>query len=102
MEDLFQSELKRMENRLDELEVKIDSIDSKLSRVMDALVGNPILKSDGLVGKFDKYDTELKRMETEISELKDFKKRILYGVAAIVSVGLILDAFIRAYANLKK
>jgi peptidoglycan hydrolase CwlO-like protein len=102
MELDFQQELKKMEERLDELEVKIDSIDSKLSRVMDALVGNPILKSDGLVGKFDTYDTELKRIEKEILELKDFKKRILYGVAAIVSVGLILDAFIRAYANLKK
>jgi len=102
MEVDFQQELKKMEERLDELEVKIDSIDSKLSRVMDALVGNPILKSDGLVGKFDAYDTELKRIEKEILELKDFKKRILYGVAAIVSVGLIIDAFIRAYANLKK
>lgn len=102
MEENFQSELKKMEERLDELEVKIDSIDSKLSRVMDALVGNPILKSDGLVGRIDRYDQEFSRIEKEISELKDFKKRILYGVAAIVSVGLVLDAFIRAYANLKK
>lgn len=102
MEVDFQTELKKMEDRLDELEVKIDSIDSKLSRVMDALVGNPILKSDGLVGRFDRYDSELKRIEEELSELKDFRKKILYGVAGIVTVGLVIEAFIRMYANLKK
>lgn len=102
MEVDFQTELKKMEDRLDELEVKIDSIDSKLSRVMDALVGNPILKSDGLVGRFDKYDSELKRIENEISELKDFRKKILYGVAGIVTVGLVIESFIRMYVSLKK
>lgn len=102
MEIDFQAELKKMEDRLEELEVKIDSIDSKLSRVMDALVGNPILKSDGLVNRIDKYDKEFERIEKEIGELKEFKKKILYGVAAIVGVGLIIESFIRVYANLKK
>lgn len=91
----FQSELKKMEERLDELEVKIDSIDSKLSRVMDALVGNPILKSDGLVSRFEKQ-------EAEVQELKDFKKKILYSVSAIVMIGLLLDFLIRVYVNLSK
>lgn len=91
----FQSELKKMEERLDELEVKIDSIDSKLSRVMDALVGNPILKNDGIVGRIEKQ-------EAEMQDLKDFKKKILYGVTAIVGLGLLLDFLIRVYVNLSK
>ena len=90
----FQSEIKKMEDRLEDLEVKIDSIDSKLSRVMDALVGNPILKSDGLVSRIEKH-------EAEVQELKDFKKKILYGVGAIVTSGLLIDFLIRLYISMK-
>lgn len=91
----LQVKLNSMEDRLDELEIKIDSIDSKLSTVIDALVGNKILKSDGLVSRLEKF-------EKELQELKEFKNKILYGVAAIVSVGIFLDFLLKTYLNLKK
>lgn len=91
----LQLKLNSMEDRLDELEIKIDSIDSKLSTVIDALVGNKILKSDGLVSRLEKF-------EKELQELKEFKNKILYGVAAIVSVGIVLDFLLKTYLNLKK
>ncbi len=91
----LQLKLSKMEERLDELEVKIDLIDAKLSTVIDALVGNKILKSDGLVSRLEKF-------EKELQELKEFKNKILYGVAAIVSLGIALDFFLKAYLNLKK
>ena len=91
----LQLKLESMEDRLDELEIKIDSIDSKLSTVIDALVGNKILKSDGLVSRLEKF-------EKELQELKEFKNKILYGVAAIVSVGIFLDFLLKTYLNLKK
>lgn len=91
----LQLKLENMEDRLDELEIKIDSIDSKLSTVIDALVGNKILKSDGLVSRLEKF-------EKEVQELKEFKNKILYGVAAIVSIGIVLDFFLKTYINLKK
>lgn len=91
----LQLKLGKMEERLDELEVKIDLIDAKLSTVIDALVGNKILKSDGLVSRLEKF-------EKELQELKEFKNKILYGVAAIVGLGIALDFFLKAYLNLKK
>ena len=91
----LQLKLGKMEERLDELEVKIDLIDSKLSTVIDALVGNKILKSDGLVSRLEK-------IEREVQELKEFKNKILYGVAAIVSLGIALDFLLKTYLNLKK
>lgn len=91
----LQLKLGKMEERLDELEIKIDSIDSKLSTVIDALVGNKILKSDGLVSRLEKF-------EKELQELKEFKNKILYGVAAIVSLGVALDFLLKTYLNLKK
>jgi hypothetical protein len=91
----LQLKLGKMEERLDELEVKIDLIDAKLSTVIDALVGNKILKSDGLVSRLEKF-------ERELQELKEFKNKILYGVAAIVSLGIALDFLLKTYLNLKK
>jgi len=91
----LQLKLSKMEERLDELEVKIDLIDAKLSTVIDALVGNKILMSDGLVSRLAKF-------EKELQELKDFKNKILYGVAAIVGVGVFLDFLLKTYLNLKK
>ena len=91
----LQLKLESMEDRLDELEIKIDSIDAKLCTVIDALVGNKILKSDGLVSRLEKF-------EKELLELREFKNKILYGVAAIVSIGIVLDFFLKTYVNLKK
>lgn len=96
MEKDYQSELKKMDNRLTELESKIDNIDSKLNQVVDALVGNPLMgKGVGLVSKIND-------LEREIEELRDFKKRIIYTVSAIVSIGLVIEYFINTYRSLGK
>jgi len=87
--------LQKMENRLDEMEEKLDEIDKKLSYVVDALVGNPLVKSGGMVNRLDKF-------EKEIQDLKDFKKRILYSVSAIVAVGLVLEVLIKIYVSISK
>lgn len=91
----IQEEIKRMENRLDEMEVKLTSIDDKVSRMYNALVGDDMLKTQGLVSRIEKT-------EASVRELKEFKRRIMYGVAGIVALGLILDFLIRLYTNLGK
>lgn len=92
----FQQELKAMDERLTDLEGKIDKIDGKINQVVDALVGNPLIgNSAGLVSKID-------ALEREIEELRDFKKKIIYTVSAIVSVGLVLQFLIKTYVGLQK
>lgn len=91
----IQEEIKRMENRLDDMEVKLTSIDDKVSRMYNALVGDDVLKTQGLVSRIEKT-------EASVRELKEFKRRIMYGVSAIVGVGLIIDFLIRLYLNLSK
>ena len=96
MEKDYQSELKKMDNRLTELESKIDSIDSKLNQVVEALVGNPLMgKGAGLVSK-------ISHLEKEIEDLRDFKKKIIYTVSAIVSLGLIIEYFITTLRAISK
>lgn len=96
MEKDFQSELQKMDNRLTELESKIDNIDSKLNQVVDALIGNPLMgKGAGLISK-------ISHLEKEIEELRDFKKKIIYTVSAIVSLGLIIEYFITTLRAISK
>ena len=97
-----QQEIQRMENRLNDIEGrlnhienKMDSIDSKVSRMYNALVGDEVMKTQGLVSRIE-------RTEQSVRELKEFKRRILYGVSAIVAIGLIIDYLIRLYTNLQK
>jgi len=92
----FQQELKAMDERLTDLESKIDKIDGKINQVIDALVGNPLIgKENGLVSKIE-------TLEKDIEELRDFKKKIIYTVSAIVAMGLVLEFLIKTYAGLQK
>lgn len=84
-----------MEDRLNELESKIDSIDGKLNQVIEALVGNPLVGNNGLSSKIE-------RMERELEEIKDFKKKIIYAVSAIVSLGLVMQFFVKIYFDATK
>lgn len=91
----LQEQIERMEERLNEVEAKLDSIDSKVSRMYNALVGDDMLKTQGLVSRIE-------RTESAVKELKEFKRRIMYGVAGIVAVGLLADFLIRLFTNLSK
>jgi peptidoglycan hydrolase CwlO-like protein len=97
-----QQEIQRMENRLNDIEGrlnhienKMDSIDSKVSRMYNALVGDEVMKTEGLVSRIEKT-------EQSVKELKEFRRRIIYSVSAIVALGLVIDFFIRLYTNLQK
>jgi predicted nucleic acid-binding Zn-ribbon protein len=97
-----QQEIQRMENRLNDIEGrlnhienKMDSIDSKVSRMYNALVGDEVMKTQGLVSRIE-------RAEQSVKELKEFKRKIIYSVAAIVALGLVIDFFVRLYTNLGK
>lgn len=97
-----QQEIQRMENRLNDIEGrlnhienKMDSIDSKVSRMYNALVGDDVMKTQGLVSRIEKA-------EQSVKELKEFKRKIIYSVTAIVALGLVIDFFIRLYMNLAK
>jgi len=91
----IQQEIQRMEERLNEVEAKLDSIDQKVSRMYNALVGDEVLKTQGLVSRIE-------RTESAVRELKEFKRKIMYGVSAIVALGLVLDFLIRLFSNLQK
>ncbi len=46
-------DLKNMDHRLNEMEEKMTSIDTKLTQVVDAILGNSLTKTGGFVNDID-------------------------------------------------
>jgi len=105
MENLFEEqvkeELKSMDQRLYDMEEKINSIDTKLTQVIDAILGNPLTKQGGFVKEVDDLKGKIASLEKKVEKHEDFKKKV-YWAAAIIGALLILGQYISTiYSNVK-
>lgn len=105
MENLFEeqvkSELKSMDQRLYDMEEKIVSIDTKLTQVVDAILGNPLTKTGGFVNDIDVLKDKIKELEKKIEKQEEFKKRIIWTIGIIVGVALVVQYLTAVYSNVK-
>ena len=99
-EDQVKKELKNMDQRLYELEEKMTSIDTKLSQVVDAILGNPLTKSGGFIKDIEIMKEKIQEVENKIQAQEEFKKKITWTVAIVVTVALILEYFVNIYSNI--
>ena len=99
-EDQIKKELKIMDQRLYELEEKITSIDTKLSQVVDAILGNPLTKSGGFIKDIEIMKEKIQELENKIQFQEEFKKKITWTFAIVVTVALILEYFVNIYSSI--
>ena len=99
-EDQVKKELKNMDQRLYELEEKMTSIDTKLSQVVDAILGNPLTKSGGFIKDIEIMKEKIQELENKIQFQEEFKKKITWTFAIVVTVALILEYFVNIYSNI--
>ena len=100
-EDQIKKELKNMDQRLYELEEKMTSIDTKLSQVVDAILGNPLTKSGGFIKDIEIMKEKIQELENKIESQEEFKKKITWTFAIVVTVALILEYFVNIYSSIK-
>ena len=100
-EDQIKKELKNMDQRLYELEEKMTSIDTKLSQVVDAILGNPLTKSGGFIKDIEIMKEKIQELENKVESQEEFKKKITWTFAIVVTVALILEYFINIYSSIK-
>ena len=100
-EDQVKKELKNMDQRLYELEEKMTSIDTKLSQVVDAILGNPLTKSGGFIKDIEIMKEKIQELENKIQSQEEFKKKITWTFALVVTVALILEYFVNIYSSIK-
>ena len=99
-EDQVKKELKNMDQRLYDLEEKMTSIDTKLSQVVDAILGNPLTKSGGFVKDIEIMKEKIQELENKIESQEEFKKKITWTFAIVVTVALILEYFVNIYSSI--
>jgi prefoldin subunit 5 len=97
----FKSQLEQMEDRLTDMESKIDVIDTKLTQVVDAILGNPLTKIGGLMQDIEVMKQKIEILEKSQLQYENFKNRVYWTIGIVVGVALILQYFVNVYSNLK-
>lgn len=91
-----------MDQRLYDLEEKMTSIDTKLTQVVDAILGNPLTKTGGFISDIDVLKQKIQELERKVEKHDDFKKKV-YWVIGILSGLLLLGQYItNIYSNIKQ
>jgi len=94
-------DLKSMDQRLEDLEDKMTSIDTKLSQVIDAILGNPLTKEGGVVSEIKTLKIEIEILKAKLDKQEDFKNRVLWTVGIIVAIAAFIQFVTGIYNNLK-
>lgn len=103
MEDneIIKTELAAMDQRLTELEEKIDNIDNKLTQVIDAILGNRLTKTGGFVSDIEIIKGKIDVLEKKQVRYDEFKKKITWTIGIIVALALIVEYLTKVYSNVK-
>jgi tetrahydromethanopterin S-methyltransferase subunit G len=94
-------EFKAMDARLTEMEEKIDSIDTKVTQVVDAFLGNPLTKNGGFVGELAETKKRLEILEKKQLEDDNFKSKVLWTISIIASLLLFSQYVLNIYSKMK-
>lgn len=100
--ETYKLELQAMDQRLTELEEKIDVIDVKLTQVVDAILGNPLTKAGGFIQDIEVMKTKISDLEKKQEKNDEFKKRFTWTVSLIVGAAIVLQYLLSIYSNLLK
>lgn len=100
-QDQITNELKSMDQRLYDLEERITSIDTKLTQVVDAILGNPLTKTGGFVNDIEVLKDKTKILEGKIQKQEDFKKKIGWTIGIIIAIAIVIQYLSTIYANIK-
>lgn len=106
MENVFEeqvkSELKSMDQRLYDMEEKIVSIDTKLTQVVDAILGNPLTKQGGFVKDIEYLEAKINKLEKQVEKHEEFKKKVYWAAAIIATLVMGAEYITKIFANLTK
>jgi signal transduction histidine kinase len=100
-EQHVEKELKSMDQRLYDLEEKMTSIDTKLTQVVDAILGNALTKSGGFVKDIEDLKIKIKDLEEKLQKQEEFKKKFTWTIGLILALGALIQYIATIYNKMK-
>ena len=100
-EQQIEKELKSMDQRLEDLEGKMASIDAKISQVVDAILGNSLTKTGGFVKDIEVLQLKIKELEGKLQKQEEFRKQFAWTVGIIVAIGIFIQFIANIYSKIK-
>lgn len=96
------NELKSMDQRLQDLEEKMSSIDGKLTQVVDAILGNALTKTGGFINDIDDLKLKIKELEVKIQKQEEFKKKITWTIGIVIAIAAVLQYVANILSNINQ
>ena len=94
-------ELKSMDQRLYDLEEKMNSIDTKLTQVVDAILGNSLTKSGGFITDIDQLKKKINELELKLEKQEEFKKKFSWTIGLLTAGALIIQWITNIYPKIR-
>ena len=103
---IYDEQFKAMEERFTEVESTIESMDKKLTQVVDALLGNPLTNQGGFIRKIEELEVEVALLKKAQIQNDTFKNRIMWTIGIIIGgstvVGITLKSLIELYITVRQ
>lgn len=91
-----------METRLNNLEEKLDMIDTKVSQMVDAILGNPLTKMGGIVQDIEVMKVKIAELERKQQSYDEFKRRVYWTIGILGFFAVVGQYIANMYYSLKK
>jgi hypothetical protein len=102
IEEILKEEVRSMDQRLSDLEEKMSSIDTKLTQVIEAILGNPLTKSGGVVNAMDVMKEKISMLEKKIEKHELFNSRISWTIGIVLALSGIVQFIVNMYFSVKR
>lgn len=97
----FTTDLQNMDVRLTEMEEKINEINTKLTQVVDAILGNPLTKTGGFMHDIEIMKTKISEIEKKQQKYDTFKNRVVWTVGIGIGILIAIQYITSIYTNVK-
>jgi hypothetical protein len=101
-EESVLEDIKNMDQRLTELEEKIDDINTKLTQVVDAILGNPLTKTGGFINDIAVLKEKLDDLERKVNRQEDFKKKVYWMGGGLIGLLVVIQYLANIYGSIKR
>ena len=91
-----------MDQRLYDMEEKINSIDTKLTQVIDAILGNRLTKQGGFIKEVEALKLKIAELEKKVEKHDEFKKKVYWAGAILAAIVMGIMYISQIFSNVNR